>query len=205
MRAAVLSCLWILAGVLGGGAASAWGVTPPLKSGKEPSQAAKVQELKTFDFRKAPTPADWRYFLKAPERQREDLWTAHAKTGVKLASWSWQWRLGWVRACGKSDRPYCGVVLEQALFDKAMVVRADSATRLGNRYEGSGSSAVAELLGRAYANPKNLRHGKPLYVQQRILYALRQVGGGGVEAGKRLAQSHAVTKVYWARLVGEPI
>lgn len=157
--------------------------------------------LEPLDIRKEPAPADWRYFLKATDADRAKLWTYHENLGVKLSGWAWGWRLGWVRACGDSDSLLCQDILRQALFDKALVVRAEAATRFGRRFEGSSDHNVITLLSRAYADPRNMRGGKPLYVQSRILFALHRVGGDeAVQAGKRLSLSHPDAKSYWARL-----
>ena len=92
--------------------------------------------------------------------------------------------------------------MRQALSDKALVVRAEAATRIGRRYDGSGDAKIVELLTGAYKHHGNSRNGKPLFVQNRILYALHQVGGKDALAeGKSLAGLHPETKSYWTRLV----
>jgi hypothetical protein len=157
--------------------------------------------LGNFDIKAEPAPADWRYFLKAPERERELLWSRQSQRGMKLGHWSWGWRLGWVRACGTSEQAYCGQILRTALFDRALVVRAEAATRLGRRYAGSGDADVVRLLAKAYALGRNVRRGQPLFVHMRILFALRDIGGDDALAtGEKLAAAHEATAAYWEKL-----
>lgn len=191
MRTPLMLLGWLLLG-------AAVGETPVFAV-----QGARARQagLEPLDIRKEPKQADWRYFLKAPEIEREKLWAYHAGKGLNLGQWAWGWRLGWVRACDKSARPYCQDVLRQALFDDALVVRADAATRIGRLYEGSANGDVARLLAKAYRNPKNLRRGKPLFVQPRILFAMRRIGGDeALKLGETLAARHPESKGYWAKL-----
>lgn len=161
----------------------------------------KSRGLEPFNIKNEPQPADWRYFIKASEPERERLWAYHAGKGVKLGGWAWGWRLGWIRVCGASEKTYCQEVLTQALFDKALVVRAEAATRFGRRYEGTANDAIVSVLAKAYKNPRNIRHGKPLFVQQRILFALHRIGGTRARAeGQALAAAHTDSRAYWARL-----
>lgn len=163
----------------------------------------KSRGLEPFDIKKSPQTADWRYFIKASEPERERLWTYHEGRGVGLGQWAWGWRLGWVRVCGASERPICQKILGAALFDKALVVRAEAATRFGRRYEGTADDAIVSLLAKAYRNPRNVRNGKPLFVQQRILFALHRVGGERARSeAAALAAGNAESKSYWARLDG---
>ena len=91
--------------------------------------------------------------------------------------------------------------VEITLYGKGPVVRAEAATRFGRLFERTGDKVVAGLLEKAYRNPRNSRGGRPLFVQQRILYALHVIGGAeGAGRGQRLASGHPETKVYWARL-----
>ena len=154
-----------------------------------------------FDIHGEPSPADWRYFIRANEKDREKLWTTHALQGVKLGDWSWGWRLGWVRACGTSQRDYCRDILVTALFDRALVVRAEAATRLGRRLEGTGDKPTMDLMARSYRESRNFRHGHPLYVQHRILFAIHRIGGPyAADLGPKLAGIHPETKSFWHKL-----
>ena len=154
-----------------------------------------------FNLNSAPARPDWQYFIQAPEAERERLWLYQTARGKHLRDWSWGWRLGWVRVCGKSQRPFCGTVLKEALFDRALVVRAEAATRIGRLYEGSHRSDVVKLLSAAFRDVRNRRHGKPMFVQTRILYALRQIGGSeALRVGQQLANDHPLVRSYWEKL-----
>jgi len=172
--------------------------------GFSPAGAATLPHAATlgqFNIAREPSRPDWRYFIRAPEAAREQLWTYQVKHGRHLGEWSWGWRLGWVRVCGRSDRPYCAAVLREALFDKALVVRAEAATRFGRLFEHTGNPQVVDLLAKAFRNSRNLRHGKPLYVQSRILFAMRQVGGEhALATGQALAASQPQAAAYWQKL-----
>jgi hypothetical protein len=166
-----------------------------------PSRSAARRTVEGFDIAKEPTPSDWRFFIKAKEASREKLWTYNTRRGKQLGDWAWGWRLGWVRVCAQSDRPYCAAVLEAALVDKALVVRAEAATRIGRRFEGTGDAHAAALLESAFADRRNVRGGKPMFVQARILFALHGIGGEAPRAaGRRLAASHPTLTAYWAKL-----
>ncbi len=166
-----------------------------------PALAKPSNSLETFNFQKEPAKADWRYFLKEPEANRQKLWAYHTGQGHLLKDWAWGWRLGWVRACAESKEEFCGQIMRQALADKAMVVRAEAATRLGRRFDGSKDPKIVAMLGEAYRLKGNVRNGKPLFVQNRILFALRQIGGPeALNLGRQLAASHAVTRDYWQKI-----
>lgn len=151
-----------------------------------------------FDIGVEPKPADWRHFHSMAQVQRRNLWRQHAQQGRTLKDWSWGWRLGWVRACTLNGERYCHKILEEALFDKAMVVRAQAAGALGEKYERTGNAAAIALLDRAYQNPRNERNQKSLFVQYRILHAIHQIGGQSArDVGQRLAKSRPDATTYW--------
>jgi len=177
-----------------------WIFTGPWPTSK--AYAAGAASFAPFDIHMEPSPADWRYFIRASDKDRENLWTTHVLQGVKLGDWSWGWRLGWVRACSTSPREFCRDILATALFDRALVVRAEAATRLGRRLEGSGDQPTMDLMARSYRESPNLRHGRPLYVQHRILFAIHRIGGPyAADLGLKLSTSHLETKSFWQKLV----
>jgi hypothetical protein len=166
-----------------------------------PPVSAQISEDHQFDISGQPSPADWEYFFKLDETTRMKLWAYHQKRERKLGHWSWEWRLAWVRTCMKSDKNYCEKVIEQALEDKALVVRAETATRLGTKHAGSKNRDIVNKLAAAFQHPGNQRNGRPMYIQQRILYAISEVGGDyATQTGARLASTNSSTSTYWGKL-----
>lgn len=108
--------------------------------------------------------------------------------------------MAWVRSCTRSSSLDCSRILQHGLFDKALVVRAEAASRLGDRFAGTGHKPVIRVLRTAYGIQQNSRSKKPLFVQYRILHALNKIGGDGVEVGRRLAINTQSTKDYWTAL-----
>lgn len=164
-------------------------------------QARAATPSPLFDASKDPAPRDWQRFHQMSEDEREALWLDQERHGKGLARWAWGWRLGWVRVCTFSARAYCRDLLEKALFDKALVVRAEAAARLGDRFEDTHNPRIVSLLAKAFERDDNARNKKPMFVQFRILYALKQVGGPDAEVvGARLSKSHGKAKDYWQTL-----
>lgn len=158
-------------------------------------------KLEEFNIKGEPSEADWVYFLKMPPKEREALWSYNAKQHYHLKDWSWGWRLGWVRVCNKEKSPFCFERLREALKDRALVVRAEAATKIGESYEGSGDARVLTLLESAYKDARNQRNGKPMYVQQRILEAIHRVSGTDADnLGRRLAKSDPGNLKYWNQI-----
>lgn len=162
---------------------------------------AKPAKVPVFSIEISPSGEDWRYFHQMLPASRAELWQDHKNNKKTLKDWSWGWRLGWVQSCIKDKAPYCNAIIRDALKDKALVVRAEAATQIGRAYEGTGNPAMIRALTDAYNNTRNLRRGKPMYVQRRILYAIKQIGGGQASAtGLRLASENAATNDYWKKL-----
>jgi hypothetical protein len=175
-------------------------IAPPIHAGPLASTDA-TQPSVAFDIRAAPHAADWRYFLRSAEKDREKLWTAHASQGAKLGDWAWGWRLGWVRSCDTTDRPFCRDIIRAALSDRAMVVRAEAATRLGRRFEGTGDPEILDLLAKTFQESRNTRHGRPLYIQNRILFAIHRIGGDeATKIGLKLSSAQPESRAYWSSL-----
>lgn len=180
---------WFFAATTLGSGFSALAVTP------------KAIIADKFAIEKAPSDVDWRYFRQMLPASRAKLWQDSHKRGKALKDWAWGWRLGWVQVCIDDPAAYCRQIIKDALTDKALVVRAEAATQIGRKYEGSGDSNMLAALTAAYADTRNLRRGKPMYVQKRILYAIKQIGGkSALNTGKRLAQGNAQTDNYWTKL-----
>ena len=121
-----------------------------------------------------------------------------------MGAWAWQWRIGWLERCETNVMPdLCSQILASGLKDEAMVVRADAASRIGKRYEGKPSKIISDELTHAYRDARNSRHGNPLFVCERILGAMHQIGGEPLnKIATRLASQHPETKSYWAKIKG---
>lgn len=155
----------------------------------------------SFDIKTAPSQATWKYFLSSGPLNQQKLWTSQMNQELKLRDWAWQWRLAWIQACENQLISPCPEILEQALFDPAMVVRARAAEAWGSLFEGKGDVKVMSKLRQAFELPENDRNGKPLLVKFRILSSLWQVGGQAVVAQVQiLADRHPRTKAYWQKL-----
>ena len=154
-----------------------------------------------FPHKTKPTAQSWQYFFKMGERGQRQLWQKKWQQGIGLGDWSWQWRLGWVRACSESISRHCLDILAEATSDKALVVRAEAARAIGTRFRGTENTKAVKILASIYRNPSNLRKKKPLFVQKSVLRALWQIKGPtSQQMGKQLASSSRVTKRYWQKL-----
>lgn len=174
-------------------------LTTPLIAANLSSNQLKI--IEEFEIGKEPATRDWRAFHKAAPEFRKELWTYHQKRKVAFKSWSWGWRLGWVRSCAAAPVGYCQQILESALSDNAVVVRAETATQLGRIYENTKNPKFSALLIKAFNNPKNYRNKKPLFVQQRILFALHQIGNSDAASEtKEIAKQHPELASYWTRI-----
>lgn len=152
---------------------------------------------------KEANPKEWQVFHGLSESKRESVWSYHAKKGRKLKDWHWTWRIAWIRHCSQSMKPYCSKILNDGSKDEAAVVRAETANRLADRFEGTGTQyqAVITTLKNAYKLPENTRNGVPLFVRYRILAALHRImGEQGEDAIKELASEHDLTANYYASL-----
>ncbi|MGE0171974.1 MAG: hypothetical protein AB7T49_04285 [Oligoflexales bacterium] len=143
-------------------------------------------------------------FLTTSPKTLQSVWNELAVTkdrSPSLATVGWQWRLGWIRRCLNIDEAFCRDVLQQALEDRALVVRAEAATIMGQKFEDTKDAKILAQLERAYKNPRNLRNGKPMFIQRRILFSIHQVGGKTADGlGERLARSNQTTQDYWRKL-----
>ncbi|MFW7379444.1 MAG: hypothetical protein ACOH5I_11595 [Oligoflexus sp.] len=156
-----------------------------------------------FPTQKEPTPSEWQQFLGSSEKIRQELWEFHHRKGRQLRDWSWQWRIAWVRVCSASQLEYCSRIITQGLADPAMVVRAEAANRIGDRFYGTKNQFpnAVQVLINAYPHPENNRHGVPMFVKFRILEALQRIGGSSArDQGKKLAARHPETMKYWEQI-----
>ena len=158
---------------------------------------------KEFASATAPTKSEWQYFHKMTGTKLTELWNFQAKRGSNtVGSWAWQWRLGWVKQCTIHSMPQiCPQILKEALKDDAMVVRAEAATALGKMNRGKPNEQVIRELADAYRDTRNMRNGTPLFVCDRILEALHNIGGQtSLTTASRLAKRHPATSKYWSLL-----
>lgn len=171
-----------------------------------PSYSSELEKrLSSFDIGVQPRKADWQFFMSAAPAWQEGLWQYYKTRNQRLRAWAWGWRLAWVKACAKLESSCCQEILSDGVLDQALVVRAEAAKTIGRRFKKSQNKEALRLLASAYRNKANLRHGRPLYVQRYILYAIRQIGGElGLDQGLQLASSHPETKRYWEKLTSLP-
>lgn len=151
-----------------------------------------------WDWTKKPSNHQWKAFFALSAAEHAKLWKKNE--GLAFDAMAWEWRMAWVRSCTRSSSLDCSRILQHGLFDKALVVRAEAASRLGDRFAGTGHKPVIRVLRTAYGIQQNSRSKKPLFVQYRILHALNKIGGDGVEVGRRLAINTQSTKDYWTAL-----
>jgi len=173
-----------------------------LKSkGKAAEKVGGGKTLLSISPSDRPLPYEWRNFQDSSPTLLMKLWQHHEKSGKDLQNWSWEWRMGWVKVCQTIPDPTCDRILHQALFDKALVVRAEAATKLGLRFEGSKNKNVVQILAKASQNKANYRGGNPLFVMHRILYALKLIDGEEASsAAQKITNKNASLKEYWLKL-----
>lgn len=157
--------------------------------------------ISVVDIKSEPSQKDWQYFHEFDRDNIDKLWKYFAKQGHNLGDWVWQWRLGWIQVCAASDAGCCREIMESGLFDKAMVVRAEAATKIGEKFSGQKNAHTINLLKKAYSDKRNYRKGKPLFVQRRILHALKSIGGDyAMDTGRSLAKVEKSTNLYWEKI-----
>lgn len=159
------------------------------------------------DYKKAwqstPSAENWQAFLAKSDETRLQEWARIQSSGLAFEDLSWEWRLAWVRTCSTAASSICGDIMQLGLFDKALVVRAESATRLGQRFAGTGHPPALRLLRTAYSIQQNSRSKEPMFVQYRILQALNQIGGEGLAIGKHISLNSTSTSRYWTSIASK--
>jgi hypothetical protein len=149
----------------------------------------------------SPEKKDWQTFMKMNESEHQALWKDLETRGLAFEKLAWEWRTGWIQACARRSTTLCSHILQWGLFDRALVVRAESASSMGERFAGTGHPPALRLLATAYAVQQNKKGKDPLYVQFRILHAIQQIGGKeGKALGQKLATGSPATARYWTRL-----
>ncbi|MFK7825119.1 MAG: hypothetical protein AB8G05_13265 [Oligoflexales bacterium] len=154
-----------------------------------------------FDISKAVSKEDWSFFMQSAITWKKQFWHYHWNRGKSLGDWSWTWRSGWLQVCSQESKKWCTQILQAALFDKALVIRAKAAQVWGRLYSGTGNPAIGGMLEKAYQMKENNRNGKPLFIKKRILFALKSIGGDkNLITGRNLASSNVQMLDYWQRL-----
>lgn len=154
-----------------------------------------------WNWQQSPEKKAWQKFVRMSESEHKVLWQDLQRQGLSFEKLSWEWRTGWIQVCAQRSSALCGHILQWGLFDRALVVRAEAASRMGERFAGTGHSPALRLLATAFAVQQNKKGKDPLYVQFRILHAIQQIGGKeGQALGQRLATSSPITARYWTRI-----
>lgn len=169
----------------------------------EGTNSQKPLKMELMPIQQEANPKEWQVFHGLNATQREAVWSYHANKGRQLKHWHWTWRIAWIRHCSQSMKAYCSKILNEGSKDQAAVVRAETANRLADRFEGTGAKypAVIETLTQSYKLPQNTRNGVPLFVRFRILAALHKImGNDGQAVIKKLAAEHEMTEKYYASL-----
>ena len=99
--------------------------------------------------------------------------------------------MAWIKTCTLCNKPYCLEILKQALLeDEALVVRAEAASRIGDRFEKSKDKNAVDLLKYCLSKNGNSRNNSPLFIQTRILDSLYRIGGQhAIKTGAKLARN----------------
>ena len=163
------------------------------------ARRAGQSDFGRFVISEKSSPADWRYFKASSLDWKKGLWDYHTSLGRTLSSWHWAWRMAWVQACHHRDHLQdrrCQDILIAAEQDRAVVVRAEVVRVYRELFTGSGSRDIVARLKAMFANPRNYRSGRPLYIAKNIIYAVAQVGDqpGSLES---LAASHPELASYY--------
>lgn len=160
----------------------------------------------TFSPARAPEKVEWARFMELPMKEAETLWNEQTFKGTSLAGWNWKWRLAWVRLCaanpGQGTAPsFCDSIIDQASEDKALVVRAEAASAIGQIKDGTMDPVAARKLLAMMKDPRNRRNQVPVMVQKRALYSLVKIGhADSVKAAGQFAAKDPTLRDYWTRL-----
>ncbi|HYX39484.1 MAG TPA: hypothetical protein VE954_40820 [Oligoflexus sp.] len=165
------------------------------------SWEAQAASRATWNWSQSPAKRDWQTFMKMSEVEHNAAWKSLKTSGYTFEKLSWEWRTGWIQVCTRRSSKLCGHILQHGLFDRALVVRAEAASSMGERFANTGHAPALRLLATAYAVQQNKKGKDPLYVQFRILHAIQQIGGTESRTlGHKLAHTSPATARYWTRL-----
>lgn len=161
-----------------------------------------------LDPRTPPTSTEWIRFMHLDLEESARLWNDHSYKGFTFPKWHWKWRLGWIRVCREASlgdsnplKSICPTILEQAFQDRALVVRAEAVSALGQIHDGTGDARISQKLLKATSDPKNKRKNAPVMVQRRALYAIKKIGHPDfIKAAAAVANRDPALKAYWQKL-----
>ena len=169
-----------------------------------PSKANSEVPPSLLDPRKPPGKIEWSRFMDLSRQEAEALWNDQSHKGTRLADWDWKWRLGWVKLCASKNpgQPgFCNTVLEDGLDDKALVVRAESASALGQSKDGTMDPVASRKLLAMLEDPRNRRGKTPVMVQKRALYSLLKIGHAEfARKAAAIAGKDPALKAYWSKI-----
>jgi hypothetical protein len=166
----------------------------------------KAEEIKisSFDIKTNAEEQDWKYFFASKANWRFSLWSYQKNLGKSLKDWHWTWRIGWIKSCKKASDiklEHCAEIISQGANDQALVVRSEVVNYLAEVYAGTEDQKIISQLKKSFEDKRNVRAGKPLYIQKQILYALKNVGGRrAVQTASNLATMHPETAAYYEKL-----
>lgn len=133
--------------------------------------------LLAIDISQHPSRREWQYFLRNNVQSQAHIWKTHQQLGVKFSDWSWGWRILWVKSCGLNQADYCQKILQLGFNDRALVVRAETISQLGQRFRGTGDRKILQKLRQAAGQRRNFRNRRPMFIHNNILRAVQEVGG----------------------------
>ena len=157
-----------------------------------------------FAPHKAPEGVEWSRFMELSIKEAEALWNDQAHKGVRFAGWNWKWRLAWVKLCAlnpKAGAKFCDEILDEALTDKALVVRAEAASAIGDLKEGSMDPVASRKLLAVLRDPRNRRNDVPVMAQKRAMYSLVKIGhADSIRAADEVVSRDSALRLYWNKL-----
>jgi hypothetical protein len=168
-------------------------------------------QAKNFIPSEQPSNADWRRFHQMSIEDLTQLWRTQgyksAPKAPRLADWSWQWRLAWLRTCQHTDRAIaaCAHIVTDGLIDKALVVRAEAVDVFAMQKKYNFTESEVKTLKAMYLREDSTRHDQPLFICRNILrvltrspnkYAQKAAGELSSHNPKMLAYYKGLRKVY---------
>ncbi|MFK7871642.1 MAG: hypothetical protein AB8C84_00525 [Oligoflexales bacterium] len=138
-----------------------------------PSQTKSENMLK---FSQSPQTRQWKQFMKMKPGDYQMLWDSLSLAGEGFSSWSWEWKIGWVRTC-KKKAGYCRELLLLAVEDPAAVVRSASAQKIANLYYQSGDKDFLSILLKEMQKDRNKKLKSSWPVEKQLSLTRRCILG----------------------------